>query len=171
MNASAGLRLVLHPDPVLRRKAVPVISVDEGTRELALEMARIMAEEEGIGLAAPQVGRSLRVILTAAMPDGSQMARTWINPIVERLEGNLVEHDEGCLSLPEIRGMVRRPPLCVVRATDEHGQEFRMEAQGLLARCLQHEIDHLDGVLIIDRFTPLDRLANRRKLKQLEAGG
>ncbi len=171
MNASAGLKLVLHPDPVLRRKAVPVSSVDEGIRELAQEMARIMAEEEGIGLAAPQVGRSLRVILTAAMPDGSQMARTWINPIIERLEGNLVEHDEGCLSLPEIRGMVRRPPLCVVRATDERGQEFRMEAQGLLARCLQHEIDHLDGVMIIDRFTPLDRLANRRKLKQLEAGG
>lgn len=160
-------KLVIHPAAVLRKRAAPVGRFDASLRELVEDMFRIMEEHEGIGLAAPQVGESVRLFVTAAR--GPAPRRVYANPEILRHDGELVGDEEGCLSLPDIRGVVRRPERCALRAFDLDGREFTEEAGGLMARCWQHEIDHLDGILIINRMTPLDRLANRRKVKQLEA--
>lgn len=161
--------LVLHPDPVLRRRAEPVGAIDGRIRDLAEQMIHIMHEEDGYGLAAPQVGESLRIFVTQREDDEEgQGGVVYVNPRFIRIEGTLEAEEEGCLSLPDIRGSVRRQPTVEIEATDLEGRIFRMESSELMARCWQHEMDHLDGVLIIDRMSVMDRLVNRKKLKALE---
>jgi len=163
--------LVLHPHPVLRRRADPIGEIDGQIRDLAEQMIRIMHEEDGYGLAAPQVGESLRLFVTQREDDeGDASGIVYINPRIIRVEGTLEAQEEGCLSLPDIRGSVRRQPIVEIEATDLDGRAFRMESSELMARCWQHEMDHLDGVLIIDRMSVMDRLVNRKKLKALEEG-
>jgi peptide deformylase len=162
-------RLVTYPDPVLRARAREVAGVDAPTRELVHEMLRIMREEDGVGLAAPQVGESIRMFVTAAQDEESAPERVYINPVIVSCEGALEASEEGCLSLPGIRGTIRRPPVVTVHATGLEGESFTLTSSGLLARCWQHEIDHLDGILIIDRMSAIDRLASRKPLRQLEA--
>lgn len=164
--------LVLHPHPVLRRRAEPIGEIDGRVRDLAEQMIRIMHEEDGYGLAAPQVGESLRLFVTQREDDEEDDAGgiVYINPRIIRVDGTLEAQEEGCLSLPNIRGSVRRQPFVEIEATDLEGQVFRLESSELMARCWQHEMDHLDGVLIIDRMSVMDRLVNRKKLKALEEG-
>lgn len=169
MAESGVPKLILHPDRVLRQRAHEVGSVTGAVRDLAAHMLRIMREEEGIGLAAPQVGHLIRLFVTEARPEEGERERVFIDPIVEILDGELMPREEGCLSLPEIRGLIRRPSHCIIRAKGLDGAEFRVEGCGLMARCWQHEMDHLEGVLIIDRMSPIDRLANRKRIKLLEA--
>lgn len=139
-------------DPILRRQTEPVAGIDDGVRALIADMFETMYAAEGIGLAAPQVGRSERV--TVVDVEGARYAL--VNPaIVER--GGSERGEEGCLSIPEIYGDVDRASHVVVAALDENGEEVRVEATGLLARCLQHEIDHLDGKLFIDYLSYLKR--------------
>lgn len=166
-------QIVIHPAPVLRRKAAPVVRVDAGVRSLVQEMFEIMDQEEGIGLAAPQVGESLRIFVTgeragdegqAAVP-----ARVFIDPVLKSLEGELQPHDEGCLSLPGIRGVIRRPPKATIEAIDLEGRPFTLTSDGFCARVWQHEFDHLEGIMIIDRMGTLDRIRVRKALKELEA--
>jgi len=166
----AARHLVTYPDPVLRARARDVGTIDSSVRELAEEMLRIMREEDGVGLAAPQVGASLRMFVTAAQDEESAPERVYINPVIVSCDGPLRASEEGCLSLPAIRGTIRRPPQVIVRATGLDGSEFTVSSSALLARCWQHEIDHLDGILIIDRMSAIDRLASRKRLRQLEAG-
>ncbi len=149
-------------------KSAPVVSVDDGVRSLVAEMFEIMRDEGGIGLAAPQAGRSLRVFVTDEHE--GQPARAFINPAFVALTGAVESAEEGCLSLPGIHVKVRRPPSATIRAMDESGQVFELADDGLLARCWQHEIDHLDGVLIIDRMGPMDKLATRKALRALQRG-
>lgn len=164
-------RIVHWPDPVLLRKAAPVAAVDAAVRELVDDMVRVMREEEGAGLAAPQVGESLRIFVVEAREgrdgDPPTPLGIYINPRLERLEGGVEPMDEGCLSLPGVDVEVRRPPFAAIVATDLEGREFRLESSAMLARIWQHEYDHLEGTLIIDRMGPLDRIGNRRKLKAL----
>ncbi|MDX2132615.1 MAG: peptide deformylase [Planctomycetota bacterium] len=173
------LRVVHYPDPVLRRAAVDVAVSDE-LRAVARRMIELMHEHEGIGLAAPQVGLPWRLFVTFVPPtadrpaDASplladQAARVYVNPVLSDPEGPLEPFDEGCLSLPEIHGAVLRPRSVTISALDEHGTPITRRASGLLARCWQHEMDHLNGVLIIDRMPPIHRLKNRSALKDLEA--
>ena len=157
--------IVIHPNSVLRAKARPVERIDAFVHELVDDMRRIADEREGIGIAAPQVGESVRIFLTCAR-DG-EAERVFINPRLE-LSGSGALHDEGCLSLPDIRGEILRPPVARITAQGLDGAEFILESDGFLARVWQHEFDHLDGILIIDRMRPLDRLANRRALRDLE---
>lgn len=157
--------IVVHPNPVLRAKARPVERIDGFVRELVDDMRRIAEELDGIGIAAPQVGESVRIFLTCAR-DG-EPERVFINPRLE-LSGPGCLHDEGCLSLPDIRAEILRPPVARITATGLDGAEFALESDGFLGRVWQHEYDHLDGVLIIDRMRPLDRLANRRAIRDLE---
>ena len=164
-------QIVHYPDPVLRQRAKPVAKVDEFVRDLVKEMFEIMAEEDGIGLAAPQVGESLRIFVTGPHADGDHPHMAFINPVLSGFEGELEPHDEGCLSLPGIRGEIRRPPHAVIEALDLEGKPFRIASDDFIARVWQHEFDHLEGVLIIDRMTALDRLRVRRAVKELEAGG
>ena len=163
MSASRGI--VFHPSPVLRQKAKPVSRIDGFVRELVADMHRVAREYDGIGLAAPQVGESLRIFVTCALY--GEPERVFINPRLE-LSGEIVGDDEGCLSLPEIRAEIMRPPQARIMALDLDGDEFSMERDGIWARVWQHEYDHLEGTLIIDRMRPLDKLANRRALRDLE---
>jgi peptide deformylase len=163
------LHVVKYPDPVLRVRARDVGGVDAQIMELAAEMLRLMREEDGVGLAAPQVGESLRMFVTAAQEEESAPERVYINPAIVSFEGALEASEEGCLSLPGIRGTIRRPSKVTVRAMGLDGQPFTLTSSALLARCWQHEIDHLDGILIIDRMSAIDRLASRKPLRHLEA--
>jgi peptide deformylase len=160
--------VVLYPDPVLRQKARPVETIDAAVRELVADMFETMRAEEGAGLAAPQVGVPLRIFVTGA-PDRGVPHTTYINPQIVDLQGDLEGAEEGCLSLPEIRGTVRRPVQCTIRALDLEGREFTETRSDFAARVWQHENDHLDGILIVDKMSPLDRLRVRRALKDLKA--
>jgi peptide deformylase len=155
-----------YPDPILRQVAQPVRQVDDSIVELVERMTDLMLDACGIGLAAPQVGISLRILLMC--PDGKrENVEVFINPQVSGFEG-FAEMEEGCLSLPGIRAKVRRPAACTVAALDSEGTNFIMDAVELPATIIQHENDHLDGRLFIDRIGSVSRLACRRAIKQLE---
>jgi len=163
--------LVKYPAPGLQEPSEPVESFDERLRRLADDMVETMRAEAGIGLAAPQVGESVRltVIDLSGGSDPEQLMRL-VNPRVELEEGEDRE-EEGCLSFPDLTLVVPRPQRVVISAQDLEGKPFSIEASGLLARCLHHEIDHLDGVLFIDRVSPLKRdLALRKITKRIRAG-
>lgn len=175
----AALHLELYPDPILRKKAKPVAAVTDEVRAVAARMLEIMREEEGIGLAAPQVGLSWRMFVvhvpetdersaSATPPDATAKPTVYINPAFSNPLGPLEASEEGCLSLPEIRGDVLRPTTITITALGLDGKPFTQTATGLLARCWQHEFDHLDGTLIIDKMRQIDRLKNRSSVRQLE---
>ena len=167
MNRSRDI--VLYPHPVLRQRAKPVASVDASIRGLVEEMFDLMRAEEGAGIAAPQVGEALRIFVTEEREEEGHPARVYINPVLSGFDGQLEEYDEGCLSLPGIRGNIRRPPKAVIEAIDLEGKPLRLESDQFMARVWQHEFDHLEGTLILDRMTVLDRLRVRRLVKDLEA--
>ena len=163
--------LVKYPDPGLQEPCEPVTEFGEELRRLAGDMVEIMRAEAGIGLAAPQVGDGVQFTIVD-VSGGSDPGRLLYlaNPRVEREEGEERE-EEGCLSFPEVTLAVRRPARIVVAAQDLEGNDVLIEADGLLARCLHHEIDHLAGVLFIDRVTPLKRDMTRRRIaKRIRAG-
>lgn len=139
-------------DPVLRKETTPVAEITDDLRSLISEMFNTMYAAEGIGLAAPQVGRTERVAVVDV--DGAKY--TLINPEVVSTEGS-ARAEEGCLSIPDIYGDVTRASTVVVRATNENGEIFEVEASELLGRCMQHEIDHLDGKLFIDYLSVFKR--------------
>ncbi len=140
-------------DPVLREDTRPVAEVTDATRRLIDDMFETMYAANGIGLAAPQVGRTERVCV--ADVDGAAYAL--VNPEVVHSEGPKAKAEEGCLSIPDIYGDVERPSRVTVRALDRDGETIEVNAEGLLARCFQHEIDHLHGKLFIDYLSFLKR--------------
>lgn len=142
-------------DPILRRPAAPVEEIDPGVRRLIDDMFETMRRAEGVGLAANQVGVGLRVFVMD-VGDPEYGPRAFVNPvIVERSGRNVAE--EGCLSLPGLSAEVPRAARVVVEGLNGSGERARLEATGLAARCIQHEMDHLDGLLFIDRLSPLKR--------------
>ncbi len=145
-------RILTYPDPFLARKAVPVPAVDGKIRELVRDMFETMYAANGIGLAAPQVGVGKRVIVVDISPVEETAAPiALVNPEVVGKEGQ-TEGLEGCLSVPGVEGMVCRHESVVVRGWNETGEPVSIEAHGLLSRALQHEIDHLEGILFVDRL-------------------
>lgn len=139
-------------DPILRKETVPVKEIGDETKKLIADMFETMYASEGIGLAAPQVGRSERI----AVVDVDGVKYTLINPEVLESSGS-AKSEEGCLSIPNIYGDVTRPEVVTVQAMNENGESYEVTANDLLGRCLQHEIDHLDGKLFIDYFSLLKR--------------
>ena len=171
------LHIVHYPDPVLREKAEPVEQITDELRDLVPKMIDVMEEENGIGLAAPQVGISLRFIVLKHLtgdfldedaepvePDNA----AFINPEIVEREGHITE-EEGCLSLPDVRAKIRRSERVTVRAWDLDGREHEIQSEGIIARAWQHEIDHLNGTLIIDKMPPASKIANAKRLRRLEA--
>lgn len=164
--------IVLVPDPILRREALPVETFDDDLRRLVADMVETMHAAPGVGLAGPQVNVSSRVavvdVSAGEEPDGVVVL---VNPVVEESSGSDIDV-EGCLSIPEITDKVERATEIEVRACDVHGEPFNLHAEGLLARAIQHEMDHLDGILFIDRLRGLRRERARRRLKRMlqEAG-
>lgn len=188
----------MYPAEILRAKAAPIERVNDEVRAVAERMIELMYEARGIGLAAPQVGLPWRLFVvhvpqsededesgssaknSGGVPNGkgtpggavpesfTDGPRVYINPVLLHPSGAAEPHEEGCLSLPDIRGDVLRPPHITITATDLKGHSATQAGTGLLARCWQHEMDHLDGVLIIDRFTQMSRMKNRVALRELE---
>jgi peptide deformylase len=150
----AVLQIRVNDDPVLRQKAKRITAIDDRVRQLAHDMVETMRAANGIGLAAPQVGVLLRLIVVE-IPEERDEGQKYqftvlVNPEIVKATGEQVG-PEGCLSLPGLVGDVRRAAKVVVKGLDLRGKEVRVKAQGLFARALQHEIDHLDGILFIDR--------------------
>lgn len=165
-----ALRPVLHfPDPRLKRKSEPVDEITDEIRELAADMIEVMYDEPGIGLAAPQVGEAIRlVVMDTGWTDeeGSQDPKVIVNPEIIKREGKLT-WSEGCLSVPDFQADVERSATITVRYTDLDGKEVTEECDELRAVCFQHEIDHLDGVLFIDRISRLKRSLYVKKRKKI----
>jgi peptide deformylase len=138
--------IVKHPDPILREKSAVVTKFNANLHKLLDDMADTMYDADGVGLAAPQVGVLKRVIV---MDCGDGLIEM-VNPEIIAYQGEQFDYPEGCLSIPGLRGDVRRHKWIKLRAQDRHGNPFEMEADDLLSRCAQHEIDHLNGVLFID---------------------
>ncbi|MDQ5817774.1 MAG: peptide deformylase [Actinomycetota bacterium] len=149
-------------DPVLKTRAAPVETFDESLARLAQEMLATMREQEGVGLAANQVGR-LKRILVAAVEDQEYVI---VNPTIEERARSTEKDLEGCLSIPGIQVEVERPTAVTVSGQDASGAPLRLEASGLLARVLQHEVDHLDGVLILDRTDRQSRKDAMREMRE-----
>lgn len=181
----AALRIVLYPHPVLKRRADEV-DPTPGLGAISRRMIELMRGADGIGLAAPQVGLAMRLFVAHVPGEGEDTgaaggavdeARSWnaepevyVNPVIEAFEGFPTLMAEGCLSLPGISGEVPRPPTVRMSWTDLQGRRQTGRASGLLGRCWQHELDHLDGVLILDRMTEPSRVKMRPTVKALERG-
>ncbi|MEM7622625.1 MAG: peptide deformylase [Planctomycetota bacterium] len=175
----AKLRIQIYPAEILRTKADEVDPTPE-VRAVAERMIDLMRGADGIGLAATQAGLAWRMFVAELGPDPDAASghedyrvstdgpEVYLNPVIEEHDGGPTLFEEGCLSLPGIRGELPRPPSVTMSWFDLSGERHTAKATGLLARCWQHEIDHLDGVMIIDRFTQLSRTKNRSAIKSLE---
>lgn len=160
------MHIVTYPDPFLRRRAEDVDEIDGSLLETVSAMLETMYAHSGVGLAAPQVGISRRLMVYN--PTGEKCdEKILINPVISERRGSM-EGEEGCLSFPDVVGRVQRSSYVKILAYDLEGTETEIAATDFLARVLQHEIDHLDGTLFIDRMTPESRVGARRALKVLE---
>jgi len=165
------LKIVKFPDPVLQQPAEPVTEFNAELRRLIADMFETTYASQGVGLAAPQVGVSKRLTtIDLSMGKEPDDKLVLINPEIISSDGKLYE-EEGCLSFPDIREKVVRAAKVRIRAQDEKGKWFEMDGEDLLARCFQHEIDHLDGMLFIFRMSGLKRDLTLRKIRKLQREG
>ncbi|MBU0754573.1 MAG: peptide deformylase [Planctomycetes bacterium] len=165
----AERRIVLYGDPVLREKAAPVDEINQEVKDLVSDMMDILREQRGLGLAAPQAGEAKRIfVVDLSAVDLKKSVKVFINPEIIETDGN-IEMEEGCLSFPGIYQHIVRPASVLVRATDLEGNRFEIKADGLLARAVLHEYDHLEGKLFIDHLSTLARSLLKGKLKRLAA--
>lgn len=152
-------------DPVLRTPAKPVDVIDDDIRRLASDMIETMYDAPGVGLAAPQIGVSLRVIVF----DAGEGAKVMVNPVLEETSGKWV-YDEGCLSVPDHFWPIKRPSYARARGLDLDGNEVVYEGEELMGRVLQHEVDHVDGILLLERLTRRARKDALRELREESMG-
>jgi peptide deformylase len=163
-----ALRTILrYPDPRLQQVALAVDRVDDSIRELVGDMAQTMYAAPGIGLAATQIDVHLRVIVID-LSETRDRLQVFINPEIVEATGELATHEEGCLSVPGIFETVERPGTIAVRALNAQGEPFTLQAEGLLAVCLQHEIDHLNGKVFVQHLSRLKQSRIRAKLVKQE---
>ena len=173
----AVLPIVEIPDPRLRVVSKPVDAIDDATRVFVADMIETMYAAKGIGLAAIQVGVDRRILVIDLQEDEDEEGRpiaaprAYINPEVLAVSDEVSTYNEGCLSIPEQYAEVTRPARCRLRWRDEHDETHEEELDGLLATCMQHEIDHLDGVLFIDHISRLKRGMLLKKLDKARRGG
>ena len=153
------------PDPRLRKVAAPVAVVDDSIREILDNMIETMYDAEGIGLAATQVNVHKRMLVMDISEDHAE-PMIFINPEITVLDPEPMGYEEGCLSVPGYYEMVTRPRKVLIKALDRNGDPFEIEAEGILAVCIQHEIDHLDGKLFVDYLSALKRQRIKSKLEQ-----
>lgn len=163
------MKIVKYPHPTLRHKSRPLCRVDSELKKAIGEMLDLMYANEGIGLAANQVGLPYRVFVMNIQgdPEAKEEEHVFINPVITSRKGG-AEDREGCLSFPEIFAPVRRPAKITVNAYSLDGRELSYEMDGLYARAVQHELDHLDGVLFIDRLSQTNLMAVKQELDYLE---
>lgn len=155
------MHIVEYPDPVLRRETEAVTQFDEDLKILVDQMVMTMKDDDGVGLAAPQVGISKKLAVVVV----DDVRYVLVNPVIVEEEG-IQQGEEGCLSFPGIFGMVKRANRVVVECQDETGEKRRYDVEGFTARAFQHEIDHLNGRLMIDRFSPMKRELVKKRLEK-----
>lgn len=174
------LPIVAYGDPVLKKKGVDLEQDYPGLREFIEDMFETMYNAHGVGLAAPQVGKSLRLFVVDAAPFGDRdeedaeflatYKRVFINPVILEEDGEEWPFEEGCLSIPDIHEDVYRPGTIRIRYRDENWEEHEEELSGLAARVVQHEYDHIEGVLFVERLSPLRRRMLKGKLSNISKG-
>jgi len=171
MTDPKNFDVVLFPDPVLRKETEEITAFDDELKGVVEGMFERMFESQGVGLAAPQVGLSMRLFVLNDEGDKDKPERNLalINPTIKSFGGKKTRHEEGCLSLPGVHADITRPEKCVVHHFDVDGNEVEKEYDGFVARIIQHEYDHLQGVLLVDRMTPSDKLRNRAAVDELKA--
>lgn len=148
--------LTLYPEPILRKRAEPVTAFDTALKRIVTAMFERMFESKGVGLAAPQVGLKTRILVVNPTGD-RQDDLVLVNPTITSRSGPDTIFDEGCLSFPGIYAEIKRPERCTVTAFDAEGQAIEREYEGFVSRIIQHEYDHLEGVLLVDRMSPADK--------------
>jgi peptide deformylase len=163
----AKLPILHFPDPRLRTKAKPVAVVDDAIRQLIKDMFETMYDAPGIGLAATQVNHHIRLVVMDISEEKDQ-PMVFINPKVTPLTEEKVPYEEGCLSVPSVFDVVDRPTMVRIEALNEQGEAFSLETDGLLAVCIQHELDHLEGKLFVDYLSSLKRQRIKAKLQKLQ---
>ena len=167
----AILPILVAPHPVLKQKCEPVAEVTDDIRQLLDDMLATMYDAPGVGLAAPQVGVSKRILVVDCAPrDADPQPMKLINPEIITASDELSTYEEGCLSFPDQYADVKRPARVTVRYLDENGTQQEIDADGLLATCIQHEIDHLDGIVFVDHLSTVKRGMIMRKLQKLMRG-
>jgi len=159
-------KMTRYPDPVLAKTAKKIEKIDQNIKDLVEKMIDIMIENKGVGLAGPQAGQQLRIFIIST-DTSRENVKVYINPKITP-KGQTENIEEGCLSLPGIYSKIKRYQQCSVTATDLDGNQFSQDAEGLLARALQHEYDHIEGITILNRMGQVARIAARKKLKDLE---
>jgi peptide deformylase len=159
--------IVSYPHPALRAKSKAVGKITDEVRAVAKKMLELMHEAPGVGLAAPQVGLNWRLFVANAGGDHPRDF-VFVNPVLSNPSRETEDVEEGCLSLPDIKAPIRRPKAITITATDLEGNPVILSSDALPARIWQHETDHLDGILIVDRMSALDRMANQKKMRALE---
>lgn len=160
--------IVIYGDPVLRENTQPVEKVDDDVKALVSNLIDTLKKARGLGLAAPQIGVSKRVFIVDLSPlELTESIRVFINPEITETDGSVVL-EEGCLSFPGLYQKIERPETIKVKAVDLDGKEFELEASGMLARAIQHENDHLNGVLFIDHMSALTKTLIKGKLNKLK---
>jgi len=169
MSPALEFSLTLYPEPVLRKRTQPVPAFDDKLRATVEAMYALMFESHGVGLAAPQVGLDQRILVLNDKGDPEQpdLNLTLINPTIVARDGEKTKHEEGCLSFPGIYGEIERPARCTVEAFDVDGNPIRAEFDGFRSRIIQHEYDHLEGILLVDRLSPADKMRNKAALQEL----
>ncbi len=167
MDLSA-LEIIHYPHPTLRHTSRPIQRVDGELRDIIRQMFPLMYEARGVGLAANQIDLPLRVFITnlEVEPEEGE-ERVFINPVISQPKG-IDEQEEGCLSMPDVKGNVKRPERVNIQAYDLDGQAVDLTVDGLLARVVQHEVDHLHGVLFTDRLSETGKMAVREEMEELE---
>ena len=170
MSAPLDFRLTLYPDPILRKVAQPVAAFDDDLRATARAMLELMYRSHGVGLAAPQVGLDRRILVLnpSGDPEQKEGELALVNVRILERSGPSSLYEEGCLSFPEIYAEVRRPERCKVSAFTPDGGPLEREFEGFTSRVIQHEYDHLEGVLFVDRLTAGDKLRVKSLLLELE---
>lgn len=161
------MKVLKYPDPRLRQNSIPVTEFNTELRAKISEMYALMRKENGIGLAAPQVGWNIRLfVMNVSQESGDDLVI--INPELIEARGGDWLFEEACLSLPGISGKVKRAKEILIQAQDSEGRSFKLKADGLVARCILHEMDHLSATLFIDKLSPAKKLSLKNKLKKLE---
>ncbi len=165
------MKICTYPDPILKKQAEPVVNIDQRIQDLIDNMSKLMYEASGIGLAANQVGVSKRVIVfDINYKEKGKDLSVLINPTIVLAE-NKIEFEEGCLSVPHFQHTIPRKKYLKVKGVDRHGNPLDIEAEDLLAVCIQHEIDHLDGKLILDHVSHLKRDLYKKRIEKLMKQG
>ena len=169
MTAPLDFRLTLYPDPVLRKVATDVAAFDDDLRRTVRAMFSLMYASKGVGLAAPQVGLERRILVLnpSGEADKPEHELALVNVRILDRSGPISIYEEGCLSFPQIYAEVKRPELCKITAFTPDGTRLEQEFDGFTSRVIQHEYDHLEGVLLVDRMSPADRQRHKAALQDL----